>query len=56
MSEQTRRENSQSIFCPLALFDADDHAIRVDVAGPELDDLTDAQARRIGDLKQRPMF
>ena len=51
--EQLRREHRVAILAAFALLDADHHALAVDVADLERDDLGSAQARAIGDAQRR---
>ncbi len=54
--EQMWREKGQSVLGTLALFDADQHATRVDVGGPVPEDFAHPQAGRVGGQEERSMF
>jgi hypothetical protein len=51
--EQHRREHGVAILAALALFDAQDHALAVDVAHPERDHFAGAQTCAVGDRQCR---
>src|SRR5271168_4430560 len=54
--QQLRREHHEAILLPLALLDAQQHALAVDIGDLQRDDLGYAQARAIGDAERRLVF
>ena len=54
--KEVRRQHHVAVFVALALFDANDHALAVDVADLELDDLGGAQASPISHTQRRLVF
>ena len=52
--QQLRREHAVPVLAALALLDADQHALGVDIADAQHHDLADAQARAIGDAQAPP--
>ena len=54
--QQLGGEHDVPVFLSLALLDANDHALAVDVGGLQADDLGDAQSRGVAGRQNRPMF
>ena len=54
--EQMRRQHDVAVFAALALLDADDHALAVDVADLQRDHFGGAQTRPIGHAQRRLVF
>src|SRR6202030_3367522 len=50
------REHDEAILLPLALLNAQQHALAVDIGDLQRDDLGYAQARAIGHAERRPIF
>src|SRR5271169_6391941 len=54
--QQLRREHDEAILLPLALLDAQQHALAVDIGDLQRDDLGYTQARAIGHAERRSVF
>ena len=54
--QQMRRKHDIAIFLPFSQFDADHHAVRIDIGDAQGDDFADPQACGIGRHDNRPVF
>ena len=54
--EKARREEGIAVFVPLALFDADHHAVGVDVGDFEVDEFADPKPTAVGGLEKHAVF
>ena len=48
LTQQPWGQNRVAVFFPFALFDPNHHALNVDIAEFEMDQLSDSQSRRVG--------